>query len=140
MSEISSPGVARKALMYLRIWRLALSMEVAIRRHPLPRVVEQVGEHRLDPSDEFGVGILRRAVDGSLRIGRWQPRCLVKALVLYRLLRERGISAELVIGLPDHRRGTIAHAWVEVDGHDVGPRPGRSGHEEFARFGAGDVA
>jgi hypothetical protein len=27
-----------------------------------------------------------------------------------------------------------AHAWVELGGLDLGPAPGRNGHEELARF------
>jgi hypothetical protein len=55
---------------------------------------------------------------------------------LFRLLREQGDPAELVIGLPDAAADHEAHAWVEVDGRDVGPPPGRGQHEPLARFGS----
>ena len=42
--------------------------------------------------------------------------------------------AELVIGLPKNPADKAAHAWVELDGIDVGPPPGRNGHEQMARF------
>jgi hypothetical protein len=42
----------------------------------------------------------------------------------------------LVIGLPREAITKDAHAWVELDGTDVGPPPGRAGHEPMARFGA----
>jgi hypothetical protein len=45
-------------------------------------------------------------------------RCLVRSLVLTRLLASRGIHATLVIGArttPEF----LAHAWVEHDGHPV---------------------
>jgi hypothetical protein len=71
----------------------------------------------------------------TLRLGPRQPTCLVNALVLYRLLREQGDQAELVIGLPADAADKDAHAWVELDGVDVGPPPGRSGHAEMGRFG-----
>ena len=70
----------------------------------------------------------------TLKVGRRQPTCLVNALVLYRLLREQGDHAELVIGLPAKAADKDAHAWVELDGVDMGPPPGRSGHAEMARF------
>jgi hypothetical protein len=73
-------------------------------------------------------------VDRTLRIGRRRPRCLINALVLFRLLRADGQPAELVIGLvadaPDHE----AHAWVELDGVDVGPPPGSGRHIPMARY------
>jgi hypothetical protein len=45
-------------------------------------------------------------------------RCLVRSLVLTRLLARRGIQAKLVIGArttPEF----LAHAWVEHDGSPV---------------------
>jgi hypothetical protein len=77
---------------------------------------------------------LARAVDRSLRIGDHRPRCLINALVLFRLLREQGDDVELVIGLPEEAADERAHAWVELQGRDVGPPPGRAGHEEMARL------
>jgi len=78
--------------------------------------------------------LLSRAVSRGLRIGPWRPRCLLRSLVLYRLLREQGVDAQLVIGLPDRASSPDAHAWVEVDGRDVGPWPGRKGYEELTRY------
>ena len=41
---------------------------------------------------------------------------------------------ELVIGLPEQAKDERAHAWVELEGRDVGPPPGRAGHLEMARL------
>ena len=57
-----------------------------------------------------------------------------RSQVLFQLLREQCDEAELVIGLPDDGRNRIAHAWVELDGRDGGPAPGRGTHEPLARF------
>jgi hypothetical protein len=47
-------------------------------------------------------------------------RCLGRSLVLWFILRRRGIDAELVIGADAPRRGALqAHAWVEVAGEPV---------------------
>jgi hypothetical protein len=67
-------------------------------------------------------------------VGRHRPRCLINALVLFRLLREQGEAAILVIGLPEVATDERAHAWVEVDGRDVGPPPGGRGYRELARL------
>jgi Transglutaminase-like superfamily len=63
------------------------------------------------------------------------PRCLYNAIVLYGLLRRQGDGAQVVIGLPTAPVDKDAHAWVEVDGRDVGPPPGQAHHEELARYG-----
>lgn len=41
----------------------------------------------------------------------------------------------LVIGLPEEPVDERAHAWVELEGRDVGPPPGRGNHVELARYG-----
>jgi hypothetical protein len=47
-------------------------------------------------------------------------RCLGRSLVLWFLLRRRGIDAELVIGADLPQDGALpAHAWVEVAGEPV---------------------
>ena len=49
-----------------------------------------------------------------------RSRCLVQSLVLWFLLRRRGVDASLVIGAPPTMiDGDAAHAWVEVDGTPV---------------------
>ena len=78
---------------------------------------------------------LGRAVWKALSPGPLRPRCLPVALVHYRLLIEQGLPAQVVIGLPDEAVGSDAHAWVEVDGIDVGPPPGRGGRVPLARYG-----
>jgi hypothetical protein len=45
-------------------------------------------------------------------------RCLVRSLVLTRLLARRGIQAKLVIGASAGGE-FLAHAWVEHDGYPV---------------------
>jgi hypothetical protein len=69
-----------------------------------------------------------------LRFGPWRARCLWTAFVLFRLLRDQEDGAELVIGLPLEPKDFDAHAWVEIDGTDVGPPPGRGRHQELARY------
>jgi len=117
----------------LRIWSRYLLVRRGLRAKPLPIFAEELGR--------TGVGatwrspwVLSGAVDRSLRLGPYRTRCLFGALVLYRLLREQGDEVELVIGLPASARDHLAHAWVELDGIDLGPPPGRGDHAELARF------
>lgn len=61
---------------------------------------------------------LGRAVTRLLSHVPGDTRCLVRSLVLTRLLASRGIQAKLVIGArttPEF----LAHAWVEHDGEPV---------------------
>lgn len=58
------------------------------------------------------------AVTRTLRVLPTDSRCLVQALVLSRLLSERGIPSTLVIGARS-QPGFTAHAWVEHAGRPV---------------------
>ena len=95
VSEAPLP-LRAKAGLALRIWALYPRVVVALRRERLPDLAARLGapgDRRALPADR-----LSRAVDRSLRVGSHRPRCLVGALVLYRLLHEQGDAAELVIG------------------------------------------
>lgn len=84
------------------------------------------------PDTTFDVVPLGRLLNRRLRPPWWQPSCLPRALVLYRMARRRGFTPQLVIGLPTVADSKDAPAWVEIDDRDVGP-PGR-GHLPLARY------
>lgn len=121
-----------KVWLYGRVWWTCLLVLVALRRHQLPEAVVVLGR----PSNRKPMppSLLSRAVSRSLRIGAWRPRCLIRSLVLYQLLRAQGDAADIVIGLPHRPDSPEAHAWVELGGYDVGPWPGRGQHVELARY------
>ena len=124
-------AVVRRAALFVRVW--AAFVAVRVDRRPLPEVVANQRtrrrRRRVPPAR------LSRAVYRSLNIGPLHTRCMWNALVLFRLLRAQGDEAALVIGLPDDATDHSAHAWVEIDGRDLGPYPGRNGHVEMARYG-----
>jgi hypothetical protein len=103
------------------------------RRRPLATIV--AGAPRATSPYRDNPLRLSRAVSRVLLHGHEsQVRCIHRALVLHRLLVEQGTSAVVVIGLPPEAPGVRTHAWVEVGGHDVGPLPGRAGHEPMATY------
>lgn len=61
---------------------------------------------------------LGRAVVRTLTLLPTDSRCLIRSLVLCRLLDRRGIPCTLVIGVR-HETTFEAHAWVEVSGRPV---------------------
>jgi len=127
--------VRSKVALAIRTWRSFFLVQVDLRRRPLPRLVSRLGRTHGRPTGLPPVR-LGVAVQKALTVGPRQPRCLVSALVLYDLLRGEGRQPWLVIGLPDSPSSKDAHAWVEIDGIDVGPPPGRGTHRELARYGA----
>lgn len=135
-SSLRAPalGLLPKLQLLARVWYEFALVHIALRRRrPLHSLV-QADVRRLSGPAVHPPWRLRRAVDRGLRVGRWRPRCLVRSLVLYRLLQAQGMSPELVIGLPERPTNHKAHAWVELEASDVGPSPGRLGHREMIRY------
>jgi transglutaminase superfamily protein len=122
-----------KVRLALRVWRTYLRVRRGLRRSDLPAAVKQLGVTR-PSARRYPPANLSRAVDRAFAPLPDDPTCLVRSLVLFRLLREQGDEAEVVIGLPERPTTHAAHAWVELDGRDVGPPPGRSGHSQMARY------
>ncbi len=130
--RLSAPD---KLALALRIGGLFVTTYVAVKRRPLPELIEDLPLSGGATSYHVEPRRLGKIVRQVLHLGPWSPRCLFNALVLYRLLRLQGDRPELVIGLPLEPRDKDAHAWVELGGVDVGPPPGRAGHQELARYG-----
>lgn len=63
---------------------------------------------------------LRRPVRRTLDPLPWDSRCLMRSLVLLRMLARRGVVCHLVIGVSP---GSVfeAHAWIEHDGRPLLP-------------------
>jgi Transglutaminase-like superfamily len=120
-----------------RIWYRYVLVRALLPRRPLPELIHRFGRQPPRDRQRLSPLLLSRAVHRALHLGSRRPTCLVASLVLFRLLREQGDRAELVIGLPSVAKSKDAHAWVEVDSIDVGPPPGRGSHRPMARFGGG---
>lgn len=118
-----------------RVWWTALGVQVALHRRSLRDVASALAAPAA--AERYPTALLSRAVSRGLNLGPLQPRCLVRSLVLYRLLWAQGDSAQLIIGLREHPASTDAHAWVELEGRDVGPAPGGRGYRELSRYPRG---
>ena len=130
---VSTNDVVRKLPPGPRL-RLALEILVVygrvrwvLRRHELPRVVATLR------SDSTGGGrkrTLGNPVAEGERLGRavvrmldylpTDSRCLMRSLVLLRLLAVRGAEGVFVIAvLPSGDLDVSAHAWIELDGRPL---------------------
>jgi hypothetical protein len=137
VQELRSQGrlsATQRLRLALRIIRCYAEVRRRLSREPLPALAATFGDVPVRTRERIPPRQLAWAIDRTLRIGRRRPRCIFNALVMYRLLREQGDAAVLVIGLPRAAMTKDAHAWVELDDTDVGPPPGRAGHEPMARF------
>jgi hypothetical protein len=77
-----------------------------------------------DPYDAYRIGRrLGQPVRRTLDPLPWDSRCLMRSLVLLRMLARRGVVCELVIGVRPGEKFE-AHAWIEHDGHPLLPTLG----------------
>jgi Transglutaminase-like superfamily len=130
-----SPSLRRKLTLAVRVFWWFTVIHVWLRRRPLAEVVDRLGSVSAYRRPRINGGVLGRGVARLLHIGPFRARCLITSLVHFRLLREQGDNAQLLIGLEDTPRTKDAHAWVEIDGIDIGPPPGRGAHKPLLRFG-----
>lgn len=127
--------VASRAEIVARILLAFVRVRLSLTRVPLPEIVERLRDAPVRRRARHHPVRIGRLVVALLRVGPYRARCLVTSLVLFRVLREQGYRPEVVIGIPDEADSPLAHAWVEVEGHDVGPPPGRGMHRELLRLG-----
>jgi hypothetical protein len=115
--------------------KLALAAEIVVayvqarrtlRRSGLRSTLADLRARAGAPAGTDGVAVgrrLGRAVVRTLRLVPADTRCLMRSLVLTRLLTRRGIASQLVIAVRPGE-GFAAHAWVEHDGVEL--LPGRT--------------
>jgi Transglutaminase-like superfamily len=110
---------ARLAVEILSAYAAARS---ALSHEPIERALARLRAASAPPDPRSGaVAESRRLGAAVARMLRWLPgdtRCLVRSLVLTRVLAHRGIPSTFVIGT----RSTpefLAHAWVEHAGQPV---------------------
>jgi hypothetical protein len=121
-------------LILIEAWALLPVVDVMLRRRPFPLVQAWAGRRSRRPGvmkkGGQGEGIrraerMRYLVDAAANNHLYRLTCLRRALVLQRLLGQRGIGSELRFGVQKSETGLEAHAWVEVEGQAVGEKPGR---------------
>ena len=124
-----------KVRLVLLAWESFVRILVWRRRYPLPRLVERIVAEPPHPLPyDLPPPRVGRIVVRSLEVGPFHARCLTNALVDLRLLTRQGEAATLAIGLPERAPTKDAHAWVEIDGRDVGPPPGRGDNDPLVRY------
>ena len=75
------------------------------------------------------------AIARASKVTPWQSNCLAQALAGFWMLKRRGIVGQLCLGASQEDGSLIAHAWLQVDRHQVTGGDG-AGYRLLAVFGA----
>jgi len=115
-------GLGDKALVMLEILAEYASVWWGLRRKGLRATLAAVARPtQSDDPHERAIGVrMGRAVDRTLAALPSDSRCLIRAVVLARVLARRGVGSRVVLGVkaaPDF----TAHAWVEHCGFPLLP-------------------
>ena len=127
-------GLVERGRLAAEILVAYLGARRELGRSPIATVVDRLRSEADRPPEEAADTLeearrLGRAVSRTLALAPGDTRCLIRSLVLIRLLSRRGLLARLVIGAraePDF----LAHAWVEHGGEPVLP----TGEGSFGRL------
>jgi len=117
-------GLSRRERSELaRAWVELPAVGLALRLVPVRRILRtRCGAQspvQLDGSGADEARHAARLVSAAARFSPFPSTCLTRSIVLSRLLRRRGLAAEIKIGVRRDEVPFAAHAWVEVDGQPV---------------------
>ena len=110
----------RSWLTLLEVAAFSLAVEVGLQVVPFRRLL---GWLQAQPARQRRVAVRERQMAELCRLAQavfrrypFNLTCLKRTLILLALLRRRGLSADLKIGVTKAGRTIHAHAWVEQEG------------------------
>jgi hypothetical protein len=100
---------------------LAGPVEIGLRCLSVESLVARLGRTRghRDKSRPLDVHRVAYLIERAASLYPFRATCLKKSLVLLRILRRRGIPAELRLGVRKVQDELNAHAWIDCEGHTL---------------------
>jgi Transglutaminase-like superfamily len=131
----------RRIVLATEILVVYMRVRVLLRRRTLPQTVATLragaGAGAGAVAGEPAAPVLARRLAGAtvrtITLLPTDSRCLMRSLVLLRLLARRGLESTLVISAPEPRPGFEAHAWIEHAGEPLLPHD-IPGHQALVRL------
>jgi hypothetical protein len=130
-------GLLARAKLAAEILATYASVRRLLRRHTLPETVAALREERgaTAPADAATLALGRHLAWATVRTITLLPadsRCLMRSLVLTRVLARRGLDSTLVLSAAPGAR-LEAHAWVEHAGEPL-LVPAGAEHRQLVRL------
>lgn len=131
-------GPVRRALLAAEILETYVAVRWLLRRHTLPETIAELraGAQSGDSAHDEGERALGRhlawATVRTITLLPADSRCLMRSLVLTRVLARRGLPSTLVLSAAPAPRFE-AHAWVEHAGEPL-LLPAGADHQQLVRL------
>ncbi|MCX7842964.1 MAG: lasso peptide biosynthesis B2 protein, partial [Clostridia bacterium] len=128
--------------MILEAFFLTGLSRFAILFFPFRNVASVMGKPMFETSQELEAGFMEKAMEIAFilkkipRYTPWQSKCLVQALTGQLMLRRRGISSTIYLGISkDENGGLLAHAWLRCGSVVITGDEFMSKYKQVACFG-----
>ncbi|MGL6108241.1 lasso peptide biosynthesis B2 protein [Romboutsia sp.] len=109
----------RQKALYIEAFILTGLMRYKILKHPFSKLKEQLGNYNIESSKEASIeeynlaNKIRCTVVGISRYTPWESLCLVQAMTVQKMLKKRGISTTIYLGVNRKEdKEIVAHAWI----------------------------
>jgi hypothetical protein len=134
---LKRPAAVDRLLLAGEILATYATVRRLLRRRTLPETVAALrmgaGNAESPAASPNDARHLASATVRTIRLLPTDSRCLMRSLVLIRVMARRGLGSTLVVSSPPPGPGFEAHAWIEHGGVPLLPPEG-PGHQQLVRL------
>lgn len=129
----------KEKLLFIEAFFLTGLMRAKILKVPFNKLKEELGTYNTESVDDVVLAdykiakIVRDVVVTISKFTPWESLCLVQAMTVQRMLKKRGISTTIYLGVNKENKNMVAHAWIRCGKMFVTGGDG-SGYATVAKF------
>lgn len=129
----------KEKLLFVEAFFLTGLMRAKILKVPFNKLKEELGTYNTESADDVVLDdykiarIVRNVVVTISKFTPWESLCLVQAMTVQRMLKKRGVSTTIYLGVNKENKNMVAHAWIRCGKMFVTGGDG-SGYATVAKF------
>lgn len=129
----------KEKLLFVEAFFLTGLMRAKILKVPFNKLKKELGTYNTESADDVVLDdyniakIVRDVVVTISKFTPWESLCLVQAMTVQRMLKKRGISTTIYLGVNKENKNMVAHAWIRCGKMFVTGGDG-SGYATVAKF------
>lgn len=129
----------KEKLLFIEAFFLTGLMRAKILKVPFNKLKKELGTYNTESADDVVLDdykiakIVRDVVVTISKFTPWESLCLVQAMTVQRMLKKRGISTTIYLGVNKENKNMVAHAWIRCGKMFVTGGDG-SGYATVAKF------